>query len=66
MLRLLQLDEKESFYHVERYLRESFIPRIAPVSRQLIGWRGRGGNEKGRPGMPVGLLGMVAVCMPLR
>ncbi len=23
-------------YHVERYLRESFIPRIAPVSRELI------------------------------
>lgn len=23
-------------YHVERYLRESFIPRIAPVSPQLI------------------------------
>jgi acyl-CoA dehydrogenase len=23
-------------YHVERYLRESLIPRIAPVSRELI------------------------------
>lgn len=23
-------------YHVERYLRESFIPRIAPVSREMI------------------------------
>ena len=23
-------------YHVERYLRESFVPRIAPVSRELI------------------------------
>jgi acyl-CoA dehydrogenase len=23
-------------YHVERYLRESFIPRIAPVSPQMI------------------------------
>jgi acyl-CoA dehydrogenase len=23
-------------YHVERYLRESFIPRIAPISPQLI------------------------------
>ncbi|XOT96573.1 acyl-CoA dehydrogenase family protein, partial [Alcaligenes pakistanensis] len=23
-------------YHVERYLRESFIPRLAPVSPQLI------------------------------
>ena len=23
-------------YHVERYLRESFIPRIAPVSRELV------------------------------
>ena len=23
-------------YHVERYLRESLIPRIAPVSPQLI------------------------------
>lgn len=23
-------------YHVERYLREVFIPRIAPVSREMI------------------------------
>ncbi len=23
-------------YHVERYLRESFIPRLAPVSPQMI------------------------------
>jgi acyl-CoA dehydrogenase len=23
-------------YHVERYLRESFVGRIAPVSRELI------------------------------
>ena len=23
-------------FHVERFLRESFIPRIAPVSRELI------------------------------
>jgi len=23
-------------YHVERYLRESFIARIAPVSREMI------------------------------
>ena len=23
-------------YHVERYLRESFIPRIAPISPQMI------------------------------
>jgi len=23
-------------YHVERYLRESFVPRIAPVSREMI------------------------------
>jgi len=23
-------------FHVERYLRESLIPRIAPVSRELI------------------------------
>ena len=23
-------------YHVERYLRESLIPRIAPVSRELV------------------------------
>jgi acyl-CoA dehydrogenase len=23
-------------FHVERYLRESFIPRIAPVSREMI------------------------------
>jgi acyl-CoA dehydrogenase len=23
-------------YHVERYMREAFIPRIAPVSRELI------------------------------
>ena len=23
-------------YHVERYLRESYIPRIAPVSREMI------------------------------
>jgi acyl-CoA dehydrogenase len=25
-----------SEYHVERYLRESFIPRIAPISPQMI------------------------------
>src|SRR3569833_1579016 len=23
-------------FHVERYLRESFVPRIAPVSREMI------------------------------
>lgn len=23
-------------YHVERYLRESWVPRIAPVSREMI------------------------------
>lgn len=23
-------------YHVERYMREVFIPRIAPVSREMI------------------------------
>jgi len=23
-------------YHVERFLRESYIPRLAPVSRELI------------------------------
>jgi len=23
-------------YHVERYLREVFIPRIAPISREMI------------------------------
>jgi acyl-CoA dehydrogenase len=23
-------------YHVERYLRECFVPRIAPVSREMI------------------------------
>ena len=23
-------------YHVERYLRESFVPRLAPVSREMI------------------------------
>ncbi|KAL3954101.1 hypothetical protein ACCO45_012057 [Purpureocillium lilacinum] len=23
-------------YHVERYLREVFVPRIAPVSREMI------------------------------
>jgi acyl-CoA dehydrogenase len=23
-------------YHVERYLREAFVPRIAPVSPQLV------------------------------
>ena len=23
-------------YNVERYLRESFVPRIAPVSREMI------------------------------
>jgi alkylation response protein AidB-like acyl-CoA dehydrogenase len=23
-------------YHVERYLREAFIPRIAPISREMI------------------------------
>lgn len=23
-------------FHVERYLRESFVPRLAPVSREMI------------------------------
>ena len=29
-------------YHVERYLRESLIPRIAPVSPLRLSWKSKG------------------------
>jgi alkylation response protein AidB-like acyl-CoA dehydrogenase len=37
-------------YHVERYLRECFVPRIAPVSRvspSLFGWAARANTAAG-------------------